>query len=229
MKTSIVASGIAAFLAAASPTLASTIASSSVSFAFAPVGVQSVDLLVDAFDVLLDTSDDRSGDGSAVAMASSGSPFDATISSMSSAGTGTGDASATADAFVSFENIGADPITVSYEVSYSLMAEAISDGEAGNDVFSLATLGIRGLQDFDEKLNFDISALGSQTLSDILRLDFDLEAGGFAEFNIFSEASTFAISDTAAAPAPVPLPASGLLLLAGLGGICGLFKRRMAS
>ncbi|MEP4199336.1 MAG: VPLPA-CTERM sorting domain-containing protein [Aliishimia sp.] len=58
-----------------------------------------------------------------------------------------------------------------------------------------------------------------------LRLRFREESFGDDDFRLFS--ATFAVNGTAAAP--VPLPASGMLLLGALGGVAAIRRRRKAA
>lgn len=212
----------AAFLLGA-PAMAASVAFGSVEYSLELVGTASDDTTIEFLDPFSVGEDSSTGAGSSE-FSSTGTAASGNISASAAAPfLGTGSASASYESVVFIEDSSFDVVTLMFRLTYSLFASATTDSlfsEDANSVSSLVLL-VGGQEFLSEEVSRNISNLGEGELSGVF--DFNVSVDGFQDISVFAETDAFASSDVGV----IPLPASALLLLTGLGGIA-IARRRQS-
>lgn len=210
-----------ASLLIAAPALATSLGSASVDYSLSLSNPEGV--LVSVYEDLA-TTDSDFGESGRAPVSAEAADLTASISGTSDVH-GPGFASTTADAssFFIVENEGEESATYLFDLMYTISAEATSLSPS-DSVFAFADLSVIddfGDTLFETELSFDSLNLGQNTLSGTEQISLSLGGYDFNSAEVFAEISTSAVSSVA----PIPLPAAGWLLVAGLGGLAALRRR----
>ena len=216
----------------AAPALAATVAEGGGAFAIAPTDLPEA-VILSFPEATSDFASEASGPlSSADALAETGVATGGVSAQARAEATPSGEAGrAEARAFATtrftLENPTKAPLTVTAVLSYELLASVAVDDPARDAAFASTSLELRTNGEtllFEEAVR-EAGLPGREWIDEVFDPVFLILPGGTTEVFVRLETQANARD---ASPAPIPLPAGLPLLLAGLGGL-GLLRRRRAA